>query len=308
MPSSSPPGGGTHENTSWPASPPASPSFARSRWRPRRRPAGASSRPRWPTASRLVQVGFMRRYDAAYRALKDVVDQRCHRHPPDDALRPPQRIGTRRTTPATWRSTIPRSTTLISSVGCSTMRWRRPGAGASPQQPAPATCATRSISCSRWPGGALVDVEVSVNIAYGYDIRGEIIGETRPAALAESNAVVVKREAPSTDGCRRTGATGSSAPSTPSSRSGRGRRRRHRHRPQRLGRLCRHRGLRRRIGILTERHPHDRVAAPSDRTSTPEDASIAAEPPQPALPDCPLRQLSVVLDDERTDPALQRRG
>jgi myo-inositol 2-dehydrogenase/D-chiro-inositol 1-dehydrogenase len=42
--------------------------------------------------------------------------------------------------------------------------------------------------------GALVDVEVSVNIAYGYDIRGEVVGETGVAALAESNPVIVKRE------------------------------------------------------------------------------------------------------------------
>jgi myo-inositol 2-dehydrogenase/D-chiro-inositol 1-dehydrogenase len=42
--------------------------------------------------------------------------------------------------------------------------------------------------------GAIVDVEVSVNIAYGYDIRGEIVGETGVAELAESNGVVVKRE------------------------------------------------------------------------------------------------------------------
>jgi myo-inositol 2-dehydrogenase/D-chiro-inositol 1-dehydrogenase len=42
--------------------------------------------------------------------------------------------------------------------------------------------------------GAVVDVEVSVNIAYGYDIRGEVVGETGTASLAESNPVVVKRE------------------------------------------------------------------------------------------------------------------
>ena len=35
-------------------------------------------------------------------------------------------------------------------------------------------------------------VETSVNIAYGYDIRGEIVGETGVATIAESNTVVVK--------------------------------------------------------------------------------------------------------------------
>jgi myo-inositol 2-dehydrogenase/D-chiro-inositol 1-dehydrogenase len=40
--------------------------------------------------------------------------------------------------------------------------------------------------------GALVTVETSVNIAYAYDIRGEVIGETGAVTLAERNHVVVK--------------------------------------------------------------------------------------------------------------------
>ena len=42
--------------------------------------------------------------------------------------------------------------------------------------------------------GALVDVEITVNIAYGYDIRGEIVGETGVATMAETAPVLVKRE------------------------------------------------------------------------------------------------------------------
>ena len=34
--------------------------------------------------------------------------------------------------------------------------------------------------------GVLVDVETSVNIRYGYDIRGEVVGEDGTVALAES--------------------------------------------------------------------------------------------------------------------------
>ena len=40
--------------------------------------------------------------------------------------------------------------------------------------------------------GALVAIETSVNIAYGYDIRGEVIGETGTVSLAEQNEVVLK--------------------------------------------------------------------------------------------------------------------
>jgi myo-inositol 2-dehydrogenase/D-chiro-inositol 1-dehydrogenase len=38
----------------------------------------------------------------------------------------------------------------------------------------------------------LVDVEISVNIRYGYDIRGEIVGEDGTAALGELSPVVVR--------------------------------------------------------------------------------------------------------------------
>ena len=41
-------------------------------------------------------------------------------------------------------------------------------------------------------GGALVDVEVSVNIGYGYDIRCEVVGEGGTAALADAGGVIVR--------------------------------------------------------------------------------------------------------------------
>ena len=40
--------------------------------------------------------------------------------------------------------------------------------------------------------GVLVNVETSVNIRYGYDIRGEVVGETGTAALADRGHVVVR--------------------------------------------------------------------------------------------------------------------
>ena len=42
--------------------------------------------------------------------------------------------------------------------------------------------------------GVLVDIEAAVNVHYGYDIRGEVLGETGTIALAESSPIVVKRE------------------------------------------------------------------------------------------------------------------
>ena len=69
--------------------------------------------------------------------------------------------------------------------------------------------------------GVLVNVETSVNIRYGYDIRGEVVGETGTAALADTRAGR-SCAAPTRSGsrCPRTGASASSPPTTWSSRSG----------------------------------------------------------------------------------------
>ena len=42
-------------------------------------------------------------------------------------------------------------------------------------------------------GGALIQIETNVNIRYGYDIRGEIVGEQGTVSLAESTPVIVRR-------------------------------------------------------------------------------------------------------------------
>jgi myo-inositol 2-dehydrogenase / D-chiro-inositol 1-dehydrogenase len=40
----------------------------------------------------------------------------------------------------------------------------------------------------------IVNVEAAVNVAYGYDIRGEVLGETGTIELAESSRIIVKRD------------------------------------------------------------------------------------------------------------------
>src|SRR5262249_43923972 len=40
--------------------------------------------------------------------------------------------------------------------------------------------------------GVLVSVETSVNVRYGYDIRGEVVGEDGTAALADRGPVVLR--------------------------------------------------------------------------------------------------------------------
>ena len=140
---------------------------------------------------RLVQVGFMRRYDAGYRAMKDVVDSgrigaplimHCaHRNP---------------SVPGHYTRENAVNDTAVHEVDV--VRWlfgeeivavrvlvpRASRHGGDLQDPLVLVLETAS--------GALVDVEISVNIRYGYDIRGEIVGEDGTVALADPGPVVVR--------------------------------------------------------------------------------------------------------------------
>ena len=140
---------------------------------------------------RLVQVGFMRRFDADYRALKAVLDggslglplifRSVHRN-----ASVPEGL---------YTSDMPLNDTLVHDADIS--RWllndeisgvevrlpRRSRRGKDLRDP--------TIVLLRMTSGAIVDVEISVNIAYGYDIRGEITCETGVAALPNRPATVI---------------------------------------------------------------------------------------------------------------------
>jgi myo-inositol 2-dehydrogenase/D-chiro-inositol 1-dehydrogenase len=142
--------------------------------------------------SRLVQVGYMRRYDVAYRALKKVLDSgdigaplmmHCaHRNP---------------SVPSFYEKESAITDTAVHEIDM--VRWmfgeeitaarvlipRKSGNGG--ELPDPLLLILEMAS------GTLVDVEISVNIRYGYDIRGEIIGEDGTAALGELSPVSVRR-------------------------------------------------------------------------------------------------------------------
>ena len=142
--------------------------------------------------SRLVQVGYMRRYDQAYRALKAVLDSgtigaplfmHCaHRNP---------------SVPGHYEKEMAITDTSVHEIDM--VRWmfgeeiaaarvlvpRRSRHGGDLQDPL--------LLILEMSGGAIVDVEISVNIRYGYDIRGEIVGEDGTAALGELSPVTVRR-------------------------------------------------------------------------------------------------------------------
>lgn len=140
---------------------------------------------------RLVQVGFMRRFDADYRRLKAVID--------GGTLGAPliyHSVHRNASVPAgLYTSDMPLNDTLVHDADIA--RWllsdeiggvevrvpRRSGRGGDLRDPV--------MVLLHMASGALVDVEISVNIAYGYDIRGEVSCETGVAALPNRPATVV---------------------------------------------------------------------------------------------------------------------
>ena len=202
---------------------------------------------------RLVQVGYMRRYDAAYRALKAVVDggdigtplmMHCtHRNP---------------SVPSHYTKDMAITDTAVHEIDM--VRWmfgeeivattvltpRKSKLGGELQDPL--------VLLLEMESGALVDVEISVNIRYGYDIRGEVVGEEGTAALGESSPIVVRQEQPVLRP-RPRGLAGAFHQRLRRRVPGVDRRGRHRRhiRPERLGRLCGGGGFRRRGGVAVRR-------------------------------------------------------
>ena len=140
---------------------------------------------------RLVQVGFMRRYDAGYRALKAVaadgsigmplLAHMAHRNP---------------SVPPTVTSEMAINDSVVHEIDVT--RWlldeeitavmimspkRSRKAAEGLQDP--------MIVVFRTASGVLVDDELSVNVRYGYDIQAEIVGETGNARLANAGAITV---------------------------------------------------------------------------------------------------------------------
>lgn len=143
-------------------------------------------------SSRLVQVGFMRRYDAAYRALKNCIDSGAigaplmyysgHRNPavPESYTKDMAIVDTAVHDFDVTRWLLGEEFAAIRVVAA------RPNShGGELLDPLLMILETES--------GVLVNVETSVNIRYGYDIRGEVVGEDGTAALADRGPVILRR-------------------------------------------------------------------------------------------------------------------
>ncbi len=141
---------------------------------------------------RLVQVGYMRRYDDAYRAMKRVVESgdigaplmvHCaHRNPsvPEHYTREMAITDT-----AVHDFDMVRWLLGEEIVSATVVTPRRSRHGGELQDPLLMLLESES--------GVVVDVETSVNIRYGYDIQGEVVGEDGTVALENAAPVLVRR-------------------------------------------------------------------------------------------------------------------
>src|SRR3954454_12849155 len=142
---------------------------------------------------RLVQVGFNRRYGPAHRALEQAVD--------GGAIGAPLLVHCAHrnaSAPAYYTPDMSIADTAIHEID--ELRWllgqeiaavqvltpRKSSRGGELQDPL--------LVLFEMSDGVLVDVEVSVNIHYGYEIRCEVSGETGTVELADAAPVTIRRE------------------------------------------------------------------------------------------------------------------
>lgn len=143
---------------------------------------------------RLVQVGFMRRYDAGYVALKAAVEGQtgapimvhaAHRNP---------------AVPEQYVTPMAIHDTFVHEIDV--FRWLLDDDYVSARVTFPRTCAAShaklrdpQIVTLTTAKGVVIDTEIFVNCNYGYDIQCEVVGEQGIASLPEPMAVQLRRDA-----------------------------------------------------------------------------------------------------------------
>ncbi|MFF4736278.1 Gfo/Idh/MocA family protein [Streptomyces sp. NPDC001262] len=140
---------------------------------------------------RLVQVGFMRRYDAEYRQLKELLDGggigrtlmlHCtHRN----VATPPGFTG-----PMMINDSVVHEidvTRWLLGQEITAVQVLRPA----PTAAAPAGLSDPQLVLFETAGGAVVDVEIFVNCGFGYQVRCETVGERGTARIGEAHGLSV---------------------------------------------------------------------------------------------------------------------
>lgn len=140
---------------------------------------------------RLAQVGFMRRFDAQYRAMKKTIQK--------GVIGTPlmfHSIHRNAFSPAHFKATMAITDTAVHDIDIARFVLDDEPVAIAVKAPRGNSraggIADPLFTLMDMRSGALVTIETSVHIAYGYDIRGEVIGETGTVSLAEQNEVVLK--------------------------------------------------------------------------------------------------------------------
>src|SRR5271165_5974766 len=140
---------------------------------------------------RLVQVGFMRRFDPQYQAMKETIAS--------GAIGAPlifQSGHRNASVPAHYTGDMALTDTAVHDIDIARFLLEDEPAAITVRAPRrnsrAGDVADPLMTLIDMRSGALVAIETSVHVAYGYDIRGEVIGESGTVSLAERNDVVVK--------------------------------------------------------------------------------------------------------------------
>ena len=141
---------------------------------------------------RLVMVGFMRRYDDAYRAMKAALDA--------GHVGAPLVYYSGHRNPSVLSGTTDGVLvdTCVHDIDVSRYLFDSEVTGVQVFSPRRSSHANEGLQDPvlvhlELANEMLVVIEAAVNVDYGYDIRGEVLGETGTIELAESSTIVVKR-------------------------------------------------------------------------------------------------------------------
>ncbi len=144
---------------------------------------------------RLVQVGFMRRYDRAYRVVKGAID--------DASIGEPllaHMVHRNASVPHTFTSAMVMTDSVIHEID--TARWlfdqevvATTVVAGRPSPQAVAGVRDPQLVLFELADGVVVDVEVFLNCQYGYDVRCEVVGSMGTVSM----------DNPSTNSLRRNG-------------------------------------------------------------------------------------------------------
>ncbi|MFD3937303.1 Gfo/Idh/MocA family protein [Streptomyces sp. NPDC058611] len=141
---------------------------------------------------RLVQVGFMRRYDTEYERLKELLDA--------GGIGRPLFLHCRHrnaASPSFFTSDMLITDSVVHEVDAARWLLGQEVTAVSVLSPTPSSAAPEGLRDPRLvlletSGGAVVDVEIFVNCGVGYQVRCEAVGESGSALIGDGHAMVVQ--------------------------------------------------------------------------------------------------------------------